>query len=97
MKTIIESNGSTWMGESPMDLEVLFQRLETNTLDPIFEKYGDFVLPQDDGAVIFFGNFLDYSHVFTIVTTDPDLIERLTNAIRANQGKDSYKQGNKRA
>lgn len=43
-----------------------------------------------EDTVIFFGNFMAYSHVFNIVTTDKKLIKRLTNAIKKNQARADY-------
>lgn len=37
-----------------------------------------------DGVYRFFGNFLDYSHGFSIDTNDRPTIDALTNAIRLN-------------
>jgi hypothetical protein len=85
----IISNGSKWGGELPDSIEALFDRLKTNTLDPTFEAYGNFV-ETDKGVTGFFGNFYDYSHVFQIETTDKALIKRLTDAIRANQQTKGY-------
>lgn len=114
--TIIESNGSKWAGEAPDPIERLLARLEAETLDPMFEEYGNFVsparkahhersertgwkdvytdagpiYPEHPNAVHFWGNFQTYSHVFSIYTDDPALIERLTAAIRANQATPAY-------
>lgn len=38
----------------------------------------------------FWGNFLTVSHVFSIDTDDPKVIETLTKAIRANQTRKDY-------
>ena len=43
MATIIKSNGSG----AVRPLECLFTRLATETLDPTFEKYGDFASPAE--------------------------------------------------
>ena len=114
--THIESNGSKWGGEAPDPIERLLERLQTETLDPMFEEYGNFVhparkahrecsertgwkdvytdagpiYPDHPNAVRFWGNFLTYSHVFSIDTDDPALIEKLTAAIRANQATPIY-------
>src|SRR5690349_17466719 len=100
MQTEIISNGSTWGGQDPFPVEKLFERLASDPLDRIFESYGNFIevdpvnsrgealLPK--GGVCFSGNFLTYSHVFDVRTTDPVLIERLTAAIRANQQRPDY-------
>ena len=46
--------------------------------------------PNHPGTHRFFGNFFDYSHVFNIDTDEPELIEVLTKAIRANQATAAY-------
>lgn len=38
-----------------------------------------------------FGNFYDYSCVFNLYTDDPDLIARLTVAIRENRSREAYR------
>lgn len=43
-------------------------------------------------ALHFWGNFYSYSHVFSVVTDDPDLIARMTTAIRANKATVAYKE-----
>lgn len=43
-----------------------------------------------DGVVQFFGNFYLVSHVFRIYTNDAETIEKLTQAIRANQASQAY-------
>lgn len=99
-QTEIRSNGSRWGGQEPLPIEELFARLATHPLDRIFEAYGNFVevdpvnmnadplLPL--GGVAFSGNFHTYSHVFDVRTTDPELIARLTAAIRENQQRPDY-------
>jgi hypothetical protein len=95
MTTTIHSNG----GGNAQPIEALFARLTSDPLDRTFEHYGDFVLEPVDmkgrpmgeaGSVLFWGNFLTYSHVFSVITNDADLIERLTAAIRANQQRSDY-------
>jgi hypothetical protein len=91
MTTDIITNGSG----NAQPIETLFARLESDTLDPMFEAYGDFICYEDRilaaGAVQFWGNFSTYSHVFDVRTDDPDLIERLSSAIRRNQLTVAYK------
>lgn len=109
--TKIELNGSRWAGESPATIEELLEVLESEPLDPSFERYGNFVISnpqhcvyighgryQDTGAIYpgedvrrYFGNFARVSHVFNIDTTDPELIAKLTAAIRANQRTPAYR------
>lgn len=99
MTTTIIHNGSKWAGDQPDDIETLFRVLEMYALDPQFEPYGNFVLddPVSDAGehlvpngVRFWGNFAELSHLFEIDTDDPDLIERLTAAIRKNQQRADY-------
>lgn len=93
---VIHSNG----GGKPQPIEALFARLESDTLDRSFEAFGDFM--QRDpisvtgeplgppGMVSIFGNFLTYSHVFSIWTDDEALIEKLAALIAANKARDEY-------
>lgn len=95
-ETRITSNGSG----NPEPIEALFERLTVEPLDPIFEEYGDFidVAAQNSrgeslyprGTVDFFGNFHNYSHVFSIASRDAALIERLSMAILANKATPAY-------
>lgn len=104
--TIIEirSNGSKWAGEQPDSIEMLLNVLESYTLDPCFEDFGNFATEfkptkgwnekneQYKGCTSFFGNFSTLSHVFNIITNDNELIQKLTEVIRANQQTEAYKE-----
>ncbi len=100
---IIKSNGSKWAGQQPDTIETLLNVLQTYTLDPTFEKYGNFItdynpIHWDDknkhlkGCMSFFGNFRTLSHVFNIITDDRGIINQLTVAIRNNQETNEYKE-----
>jgi hypothetical protein len=89
-KTEVQSNGSKWAGEKANSLQQLLKALDEYALDRAFEAFGNFVEPLENGAISFFGNFQELSHVFHIVTTDEKLIARLTSAIRANQQRADY-------
>lgn len=89
--TIILSNGSKFAGEKPDPIEVLLERLEKHTLDPTFEKYGNFAENIGRGAIHFHGNFVDYSHVFSIETNDPEMCAKLTAAIETNKSTSAYR------
>jgi hypothetical protein len=90
----IISNGSKWADDPPDEIETLLKRLEEYTLDPTFERYGNFIFsPEtgDDWTLEFFGNFFDFSHVFSIITNETEIIEKLTTAIRKNQASEKYR------
>ena len=59
---------------------------------PLGQEYGNFLLTEDAPQLTFWGNFYNLSHVFSIDTIDPDVINRLTAAIRANQQTAAYQQ-----
>ncbi len=88
--TTITSNGSKWAGESPDTVDELCAVLQSHTLDRIFEGYGNFVIADAGEPLRFWGNFFDVSHVFSIDTDEPAVIERLTALIRANQQTAAY-------
>ena len=68
MSTTIHSNGSHWAGEEPDTIMELLAVLQAYTLEPMFERNGDFIIDSDPvlpfKTVRFFGNFRDLSHVF---------------------------------
>lgn len=100
--TTIQSNGSKWAGDEPDSIETLLDVLANHPLDRTFEdeRFGNFVIADPVnlrgdkllpvGGVSFFGNFLTLSHVFSIDSTDADVIARLTTAIRLNQQRPDY-------
>lgn len=97
-RTLIVANGSKWAGEAMGSVEDLLRLLATEPLDHTFEHYGNFIMPLTRhpdliGLTEFWGNFARVSHVFCVRTDDPELIGRLTAAIRANQARDDYGQG----
>lgn len=73
-----------------LPIEALFSALESATLDPRFEAFGNFIEPLGRWRVRFFGNFYDLSHVFRLDVPAGPLADRLTAAIRANQGRTAY-------
>jgi len=90
----IWSNGSKWAGQSPDSVATLLEMLGTETLDPWFEAYGNFVIGADPaipaGQVRVWGNFLTVSHMFRIDGT-PEEMAPLVAAIRANQATAAYR------
>lgn len=102
MTTKIIFNGSKWAGEAPDSVEKLLEVLARETLDPKFERYGDFGPRVDDAhadeygidkraGMHFHGNFLTVSHAFSVVTDDSAVIADLIRAIKANKETDAYK------
>jgi len=89
-KTTVHSCGSKWAGEKPDSIQALLKALNEYALDRTFEAFGNFVEPLESGAISFFGNFQELSHVFHITTTDSRLAAKLTDAIRANQRRPDY-------
>ena len=71
--------------------ENILNHLEKYTLDPVFEKYGNFVyIPtwtdeeaaeKYKGLTAICGNFLTYSHAFSLYTDDTELIVELTKLV----------------
>lgn len=108
VETIIHSNGSKWAGEAPDSIEKLIDVLGKNTIEERFfksfyrnEKEGRRwyqCSPIDDNInktkKIFFGNFEEVSHVFRIETNDEEIINILSDAIKANKGWNLYKEKN---
>lgn len=88
MTTIVLSNGHLRTETADAAIDALIEILRDHPLNRLFEKYGDFVerdarnlrgewLEGVENAVSFFGNFFDRSHIFSIVSNDPDHVDRL--------------------
>lgn len=94
MGTIVAYNGYRIVGPVAAEVDLLLAMLERETLDPRFEQYGNFVIDADAvlqlGEVQFHGNFITYSHAFDVRSDEPEVIARLTAAIRANQATKTY-------
>lgn len=94
MTTKINYCGSKFSGQKPNALEVLFERLEKNTLDPSLEPFCDsppaMFGDSRKGKRRFFGNFVDFSHTFSIETDDQELIDRFVIAIQKNVATEAY-------
>lgn len=99
----IISNGSKWAGQENNTIEQLLEVLKSYTLDPTFEKYGNFISEYGPiqwtdnnehlkGCMSIFGNFRTLSHVFNIITDDRVIIDKLTEAIRNNQATEQYQE-----
>jgi hypothetical protein len=83
MTTNILWNGSKGAGEEPDTIAKLEERLAEYTLMPSLAPFAA-PCPSDPAMSRFFGNFVDYSHSFSIDTDDPELIERLGALIKTN-------------
>ena len=82
-------------------LEWILEDLKKYTLDPIFEKYGNFINRKPEwrtkeveekyaGCVSVFGNFINTSHAFQLLTDEEKVISMLEDAVRANQKTEAY-------
>ncbi|QSF43506.1 hypothetical protein [Paenibacillus tianjinensis] len=100
--TEILSNNARHYGFIPDTIDTLIEKMNTYTLDPTFEEYGNFATDFNPkmwtdenkkykGMTCFFGNFHSLSNVFRIYTNDPEVIDRLTQAIRSNQLTEAYR------
>lgn len=84
------------------DIDDFSEKLKKYTLDPIFEKYGNFIHKNPkfsknpemteyyNGWWCLFGNFFDYSNAFSIYTNDEKLAVKLRDLIRKNQKSEKY-------
>lgn len=83
-------------------IEEFIEKLQKYTLDPCFEKYGNFIVknpkfPWDSemtkkykGWYSLFGNFFDYSNAFSIYICDEKLVRKIRRLIRKNQNSEAY-------
>lgn len=101
MTTIILSNGHHRADSTEAALDTLLDVLAHHPLDRLFEQHGDFVerdarnlrgewLEGVENAVSFFGNFSGLSHVFSIVSNDAGVVDRLASAIAQNRQRPDY-------
>lgn len=72
-------------------VDALIATLEREPLDPSFEEYGCFWEPEGGGVVGIWGNFANLSAVFRISSNDPEVLDRLGEAIRANRKRGDYR------
>lgn len=79
----------------------ILRDLDQYILDPTFELYGNFINPAPEwtdpkaaakyaGCTSIFGNFLDRSHAFRLVTNDAGLISRISAAVERNKARPEY-------
>ena len=91
---------SPWL-ECPDTIDRIAHDLVEYTLDPIFEEYGDFcdhtpewltkeAVDKYAGCVRFLGNFLEYAGVFDVITSDKEIIAKLSELIARNKATPKY-------
>lgn len=84
-------------------IESIIYDLEHYTLDPTFEKYGNFVNHNPQwikpeakeiyrGCTMISGNFYSYSHAFRLITDDVNIISQIEAAVNKNKQTEVYKQ-----
>ena len=89
-----------WL-ECPDTIERIARDLAEHTLDPVFEQHGDFFDRSPEwltkeaaekyaGCVKFWGNFLEYSGVFDVITSDKEIIAKLSELIARNKATPKY-------
>ena len=82
--TTIISNGSRFAGQPPATLPELLAVMAEHPISAHFRDILASNVPGRPGFVDFLGNFEDVSHVFHILTDDPDVCATMYAAIRAN-------------
>lgn len=81
----IEHNGSKFAGQAPDPIEKLFERLEKYTLSPSLVPFMSDAAPDSGpGCMRFFGNFVEVSGGFSVVTDDEEMMKRFVIAIGSN-------------
>lgn len=99
-------NVPVWVNDKPATIEDLIEVLKNYTLDPMFEKYGNFINynPQwiiteakdkYKNCVKIFGNFQNISHGFNIITDDKNIINSLEIVIKNNIQSKEYQEARK--
>ena len=89
-----------WL-ECPDTIEPNARDLVEHTLGPGFEHCGDFFDRSPEwltkeaaekyaGCVRFWGNFLDYAGVFDVITSDKEIIAKLSELIARNKATPKY-------
>ena len=94
------NSDTPWL-ERPDTIERIARDLEEHTLDPVFEQHGDFCNRSPEwmteeaaekyaGFVRFWGNFIDYAGVFDVITSDKEIIAKLSDLIARNKATQKY-------
>ena len=99
LSTRRDSN-APWI-ETRDTIERIARDLAEHTLDPVFEMHGDFCERSPEwltkeaaekyaGCVRFWGNFLEYAGVFDVITSDKEIIAKLSELIARNKATLKY-------
>lgn len=94
-----DKNSPAWINK-PSTIDDLKEVLTKYTLDPTFERYGNFINHRPQwkkdcaekykNCSVVFGNFLTLSHVFNIITDDKKLLKELGILIESNKSSKEY-------
>jgi hypothetical protein len=97
-----ETMGIVSINYGAENIDDFIEKLQKYTLDPTFEKYGNFIkknpkFPKNPqltkeykGWYMLFGNFYDYSNAFSIYIKDEKLAGKIRGLIRKNQRSEEY-------
>ena len=87
--TLIESNGSKWLGQHPDDLDKLYSMLCDHKLIlhfyPGYEAIDNYEWYRQLGMIRFHGNFQDISHCFSVDTNDSGVIKMMLGHLTVNR------------
>ena len=107
MTTTVNHHNFDWMqnaldpdyrADTSDPVECLIFLLGRHALDSKFEVWGNFVDTSQGGSTVrFWGNFSQISAGFSVDSDDPEVIARLTWAIRNNQATSAYAEFKARA
>jgi hypothetical protein len=82
--TKVNYNGSRWHGQEPASIDTLLALVQVEPLD--WEMFGwGFVSITPSGDTHIAGNFLRFSHAFSIETSDRGLLAKFAAALDANR------------
>ena len=105
-EVIVKNNGSTWGGQPMSSIPQLIQIMKKEVIEESFfsnfrKRYGSDervqmcpIINEGNGWFRFFGNFENLSHVFDIRTNNPEVIQKLRDAIKGNEGWSKYYEKN---
>ncbi len=74
--------------DQPQPIDVLYELLESEVLDPVYSECGNFFFPEGDNYIVL-GSFLNISHEFCIVGA-PHELSKLRDCIRRARLRPEY-------